>query len=178
MDLLGPLPPSIGCTHLLTAIDWFSRWPQAIPIKDTTTAGYAQALVSHWFARIGIPTDMSSERGPQFTSQLWSAIAQLLVTHIHHTTAYHRQSNGLVKRFHRLLKSVLRACFTGPNWTQELPWVLLGVWTAPKEDLGCSAAELVYGTPLTVPGDFIPINGILLDNSFWLHQMRDQVHSL
>ncbi|GFR85827.1 Pol polyprotein [Elysia marginata] len=37
----------------------------------------------------------------------------------------------------------------------ELPWVLLGLRTAPKEDLGTSAAELVYGTPLSVPGEFI-----------------------
>ena len=33
--------------------------------------------------------------------------------------------------------------------------MLLGIRTAPKEDFGCSAAEMVYGAPLTVPGDFI-----------------------
>ena len=38
----------------------------------------------------------------------------------------------------------------------ELPWVLLGLRTVPKEDLKASAAELVYGAPLTVPGDFVP----------------------
>ena len=43
----------------------------------------------------------------------------------------------------------------GPNWADELPWILLGLRTAPKEDLGFSAAELVYGIPLTVPGEFI-----------------------
>ena len=42
-----------------------------------------------------------------------------------------------------------------PNWLDELPWVLLGISTAPKEDLQCSSAELVYGTPLMVPGDFM-----------------------
>ena len=38
---------------------------------------------------------------------------------------------------------------------RELPWVLLGIRTAPKEDLGCLLAEVVYGAPLTVPGDFV-----------------------
>ncbi|XP_062923396.1 uncharacterized protein LOC134356391 [Mobula hypostoma] len=44
----------------------------------------------------------------------------------------------------------------GPNWVDELPWVLLGIRTAPKEDLHSSSAELVYGAPLVVPGEFIP----------------------
>ena len=50
----------------------------------------------------------------------------------------------------------LRARLTGPNWVDELPWVLLGIRTAPKEDLASSLAELVYGAPLTVPGEFFP----------------------
>ena len=76
---------------------------------------------------------------------------------IHHTTAYYPQANGLVERFHHHLKASLRARLTGPNWTADLPWVLLGFWTAPKDDLGCSSAELVYSTPLAVPGNFSQI---------------------
>ena len=79
--------------------------------------GCAQALPSHWISRFGVPMDISSDRGPQFTSQLWSSLAQLLGTQLHRTTAYHPQSNGLVERFHRHLKSALRARLTGPNWT-------------------------------------------------------------
>ena len=48
----------------------------------------------------------------------------MLGTQVHHTTAYYPQSNGLVERFRRHLKSALRARRTGPNWTQELPWVV------------------------------------------------------
>ena len=74
---------------------------------------------------------------------------------LHSTTAYHLQSNGLVEWFHRHLKSALRARLSGPSWTKDLPWVLLGIRTASKEDLGYSSAELVYGQPLTAPGEFI-----------------------
>ncbi|KAJ8402587.1 hypothetical protein AAFF_G00366700 [Aldrovandia affinis] len=42
------------------------------------------------------------------------------------------------------------------SWTDRLPWVLLGLRTAPKEDLQSSSAELVFGQALRVPGDFIP----------------------
>ena len=73
----------------------------------------------------------------------------------HHTTAYHPQSNGLVERFHRHLKAAMRARLLGPNWVDELPWVLLGIRMIPKVDLKCSSAELVYGTPITLPGDFV-----------------------
>ena len=102
----------------------------------------------------------------------------MLGTQVHHTTAYHPQSNGLVERFHRHLKSALRARLTGPNWTQELPWALLGIRTAPKEDLGCSSAELVYGAPLTVPGDFSP-NLVAHDNptSPFLQQFHEHIRS-
>ena len=60
----------------------------------------------------------------------------------------------MVERFHRSLKAALKARLIGNNWVEQLPWVLLGLRTAPKEDLGYSSAELVYGEPLTVPGEF------------------------
>ncbi|XP_072114685.1 uncharacterized protein [Mobula birostris] len=90
----------------------------------------------------------------QFT---WDfTLVSLLGTQLHLTTAYHPQSNELVERFHCHLKSALMACLEGPNWVDELSWVLLGIRTAPKEDLHTSSAELVYGAPLVVPGEFIP----------------------
>ena len=155
VDVVGPLPPSNGFTYLPTVVDRFTQWPEAIPLSNTTTHACAQALVTHRIARFGVPMDMSSDRGSQFTSQLWASISQLLGTKLYHTTAYHPQSNGLVERFHRHLQSALRARLSGPNWKDELPWVLLGIRTAPKEDLGYSSAELVYGSPLTISGDFI-----------------------
>ena len=62
----------------------------------------------------------------------------------------------MIERFHRSLKTVLKARLTGLNWVEELPWVLLGLRNAPKEEFGYSSAELVYGESLTVPGEFIP----------------------
>ena len=57
--------------------------------------------------------------------------------------------------------------------------MLLGIRTAPKEELGCSSAEVVYGTPLTAPGDFLPgMADTHDDTSLCLRQLRDQVRSL
>ena len=62
----------------------------------------------------------------------------------------------MIERFHRTLKTALKARLTGPNWVEELPWLLLGLRTTPKEDLGYSSTELVYGEPLTIPGELVP----------------------
>ena len=93
----------------------------------------------------------------------------MLGIELRHTTAYHLQSNGLVERFHRHLKAALRARLTGSNWTAEL---LLG---APKDELGCSSAELAYGAPLMVPGDFLVSHNSQPEHRSQLQQLRDQV---
>ena len=64
---------------------------------------------------------MTSNRGAQFTSAIWSNVAYLLGVQLHRTTAYHSQSNGLVDRFHRTMKTYLKARLTGPNYIDELP---------------------------------------------------------
>ena len=70
------------------------------------------------------------------------------------TTAYHPAANGMVERFHRQLKAALKCHPQPTHWMDTLPMVLLGVRTALKEDLYCTAAEMVYGTTLRLPGDF------------------------
>lgn len=107
-------------------------------------------------ARFGTPGDITSDRGPQFTSELWTTVAEHLGVKIHRTTAYNPQANGLCERFHRDMKAALRASLTGADWIDRLPWVMLGLCSAPKEDLQASSAELVYGQPLRVPGEFLP----------------------
>ena len=164
--------PSQGFTHLLTIVDRFTRWPEAILL-----ATCAKALISHWIARFGVPLDMVSDRVSQFTANLWTSVAQSLGTQLHRTTAYHPQANGLVERFHRHFKSALRARLTRPNWMQQLPWVLLEIRTAPKEDLGCSSAELVYGATLAVPGDFVGHKAHQTPFDL-LQSIRTKVHSL
>ena len=155
LDIVGPLPPSQGHTHLLTIVDRFTRWPTAIPLRSTDTRSCVRALLMHWVSTFGVPANITSDRGAQFTSQIWKSLAELLGTNLHTTTAYHPQSNGLVERMHRQLKDCLKARLVGPDWCDQLPWVLLGMRTTPKEDLGASSAELVFGSQLTVPADLV-----------------------
>ena len=76
------------------------------------------------------------------------------------------------------IKNLQQPAQTPVNATAvKLPWVLLGIRTAPKEDLGASTAELVYGGPLTVPGDFVP-DGTPKPVSHHLEQQRRRVGDL
>ena len=72
------------------------------------------------------------------------------------TTSYNPQCNGLVERMHRQLKSSLRAHLTTDSWQDALPLVLLGLRLAWPEGPEATPAELLYGSALRLPGQFIP----------------------
>ena len=153
VNLVGPLPESKGYRYLLTVIDRFTRWPEVVPLQDIEARTVANAYVHNWVARFGVPEQMTSDRGTQFVSELWTAMSKLLGTQLNPTTAYRPQANGLIERLHRTLKASVKARLAGPNWIDELPWVLLGLRTTPKEDLNASPAELVY-RPIDSPWGF------------------------
>ena len=154
-DLVGPLEESNGNTYVFTIIDRFCRWPEAIPLPDMETPTVARAFLLHWLARFGMPIHVTHDRGSQFTSQLFKAMCELLGIHQIPTTSYHPQSNGLIERVHRPLKDGLKAREADPNWSDHLPWILLGLRAAPKEHLDTSPADLVYGQPLVLPAEFL-----------------------
>ena len=70
------------------------------------------------------------------------------------TTTYHPQANGMVERFHRQLKAAAATTGHAANWYNKLPWVLLGIRTALKEDLGASSSELTFGKTIRLPGQY------------------------
>ena len=178
VDIVGPLAVSHGYKFLLTIVDRFTRWPEAIPLKETTTTAIARAFLNGWIARFGTPSEITSDRGPQFTSAMWSALAKLLGSTVTRTTAFHPQANGIVERFHRNLKDALRSRLIDDDWYDQLPWVLLGIRTAPKQDLGVSSAELVYGEVLSVPGDFLMPTTRPFNVQQQLQTLRDKVATL
>ena len=177
VDLVGPLPPARGFTYLLTIVDRFSRWPEAIPITDIRAQTVCDAFLFHWVARFGVPLLISSDRGTQFTSSLWSLMSSSLGIRLQPTTAYHPQANGLVERLHRRLKEALKARLQGPDWHEQLPWILLSLRITVKEDLECTPADLVYGSALAIPGDCLPSSATPCEQDF-VQGLRRTVQNL
>jgi hypothetical protein len=81
----------------------------------------------------------------------------------------------MVERFHRQLKDALRARLQGQDWVSQLPWVLLGLRSAPKEKANISSAEMVYGTALTLPGEFLDTPEAEVER--WVEKLRSEAAS-
>jgi transposase InsO family protein len=140
---------------LLTAVDRSTRWFEAFPLCSTTVADCADQFISGWVAHFGVPELLTSDRGVQFTSALWGAVIKKLGIKHTMSTTFNPQSNDLVQRAHRSLKDALKARLAGSEWVSHQPWVLLGLRAAPREDSGISAAKMVFGALLTLPGPWL-----------------------
>ncbi len=106
---MGPLQSMNNCSHIFTITDRTSKWMEVVPLVKTSAAACAKALTFSWISRFRVPKTITSDCGPQFTSNLWSQLCLMLNIAHRQTTAYHPESNGAVERLQRLLKDALPA---------------------------------------------------------------------
>ncbi|BHF75107.1 hypothetical protein SprV_0501820200 [Sparganum proliferum] len=180
LDIVGPPPLSNGCPYLPACVDWFTRWPEAIPLPDIAAPTVVKVLLSRWVVIFGAPSTITTDRGAQFESTLFQSLLSFLGCTRIRTTAYHPTAKGMVEWFHRQLKASLRAAADPENWTDHLPLVLLGIRSALKPDLDCSAAELVFGATVRLPGEMISATprGAVEDPTNLLHRLRQFMRTL
>lgn len=176
IDIVGPLPSSNGYSYILTAIDRYTRWPEAWPMSSITAEEVAETLVAGWFARFGVPNIITSDQGRQFEAHLFDRLLQMCAVNRVRTTSYHPSANGMIERVHRQLKAALM-CHK-ESWVKALPLVLLGMRAALKEDLQSSPAELLYGEPLRLPGELVMPTGHKDNQLDYVAQLRRKMAAL
>ena len=157
VDIIGPIhPPSDdGHRFVLTLVDYATRYPEAIALKKIDTETVAEALVEI-YCRVGIPREILTDQGKQFTADLMTEIERLLTIKHLQTTPYHPACNGLVERFNGTLKTMLRrVCEEKPRqWNRFIPALLFAYRESVQESTGFSPFHLLYGRqvrgPLTI----------------------------
>lgn len=181
LDIIGPLPPSRNYRYCLTMIDRFSRWPEAIPLTEISAETVAEAFFNHWVARFGAPQQITTDQERQFEAALFRALSNMMGCKQMRTSAYHPSSNGLVERWHRTLKAAIM-CRRNVNevnkWSEYLPTILLGLRTCYKEDIKSSAAEMLYGTTLRIPGDFFTEEEFPADPEMFIEKHREYMRRI
>ncbi|KAL0173249.1 hypothetical protein M9458_033560, partial [Cirrhinus mrigala] len=103
------LPLSNEFTTILVTIDRFSKSCRLIPLKGLPTAMETTLALFHNVFRIyGLPEDIVSDRGTQFTSQVWKEFCKQLDINVSLTSGYHPQANGQVESAHVHLQRAIR----------------------------------------------------------------------
>ena len=153
LDFVTGLPPSGGNTVVLTIIDRFSKAAHFIALPKLPSAWEtADLLVQNVFRIHGLPSDIVSDRGPQFTSQVWRAFCTALGATASLTSGYHPQSNGQTERANQEMEAALRCISTAEpsSWSARLPWVEYAHNTLPNASSGMSPflCSLGYEPPL------------------------------
>lgn len=148
LDFVTGLPLSSGMTVILTIVDRFSKMAHFVPLPKLPTAKEtAQVVLEHVFRIHGLPKDVVSDRGPQFSSAFWKEFCHLLGATVSLTSGFHPQSNGQSERANQELEKALR-CMTSRNphsWSKQLTWVEYAHNALTCSAIGMSPFQCVYG---------------------------------
>ncbi len=121
IDIVGPLPrTSQGNAYILVMVDYFTKWPEAVPIPNVKASTIARTFIR-------APQILLSDRGKQFTSKLFEQVNRYLGVKKDFTTAYHPQTDGLVERFNHTLVNLLAKAVkpTQRDWDE---WIVFTEW--------------------------------------------------
>lgn len=78
-DILENMPAnSQSYRSVLVIVDRFTCWVEAVPLKDTKAPTIAKCILNNWIAAHGLPCQLHSDRGPQFTSEVMNIVYDLL----------------------------------------------------------------------------------------------------
>jgi hypothetical protein len=161
MDFITKLPRTVaefkgGPTFdsILVVIDRLSKMCHLIPCNEAINAPAVARLFLREVVRLhGVPTEVVSDRGPQFCNQFLQELWACMRIKRSLTSAYHPQSNGQVERVNRVIEEYLRHYVKNDqkDWDRFLPMCELSINNAYQESIRAAPAEMVYGERLPIP---------------------------
>ena len=153
IDFMGPFPASYNNLYILLAVDYVSKWVEAIPTRTNDAKVVAQFLRSHIFSRFGTPRALITYNGTHFCNKVIDKVLQKYGVRHRTSLAYHPQSNGQAEVSNREIKSILEKIVNNSrkDWSKKIEDALWAYRTAFKTPLGMSPFRIVYGKACHLP---------------------------
>lgn len=152
LDIIGPLQETRkGNKYIITLVDYFTKWPEAKAIPNTTSEEVILFL-TEVFSRHGPPEIIITDNGSSFISEITKMMVDLYGSWIHFVTPHHPQSNGMIENRNREIGKMLRLLIENEQeWDECLPSVLWALRTTRNSKTKFSSFELLYGRKDTWP---------------------------
>ena len=171
---------SSGKQYAVVFVDYLTKWPEVFPTSNQSAYTIAKLLVERIVSRHGVPSQLLSDCGGAFLSNLFQEMGKLLGFHKVNTTAYHPQTDGLVERFNRTLIDMLAktANRNGRDWDEKLPYVLFAYRATAQESTGESPFRLLYGRDPKLPTEdalSFPVDRMQVDLSSYKSEVSSNL---
>jgi transposase InsO family protein len=147
-----------GYTHLLVAIDKFSKWIEVRPLNSIRSE-QAVAFFTNIIHRFGVPNSIITDNGTQFTGRKFLDFCKDHHIRVDWAVVAHPMTNGQVERANGMILQGLKPRIYsdlhkfGRRWIKELPLVVWSLRTMPSQATGFTPFFLVYGAEAVLPTD-------------------------
>lgn len=177
IDVVGKLPRSHDSKFfILTIIDHYSRFLEAIPLPNVTSHTIIKTL-NNYFSRYGIPKILLSDNATNFTSNDFQNFLKSLNIEHRKSSIYFPRSNGLLERIHRSLKeSVSSLSDQVIEWSERLKFFVLHYNNAKHSVTNFTPAELFFGRQLNLPINSLQPPKFVQTPSNYLTQQQQHIN--
>ena len=153
IDFMGPFPSSYGNKYILVAVDYVSKWVEAVASPTNDASVVIKLFKSIIFPRFGVPRVVISDGGTNFINKIFDRLLKKNGVHHRVATPYHPQTSGQVEVSNRQIKEILEKTVgtSRKDWSRKLDNALWAYRTAYKTPLGTTPFHLLYGKSCHLP---------------------------